>query len=444
MSAGRLLVGSSPDESDPDERPADNAQTVLDLSTAIRRALAHNLTLIASAESLLVAQAQLAQAGLIRNPTLGQSNGFIFPISPVEGRGSVDFNIIQEINSIITRPTRVQLARIQRSQAGIDLAAQAFDIALQVEAKFNEVKHLEQAGRAAQQVADVYQRALHAAEARARAGVIPNSELTRALLQTADARRQVGRSMSQRDRAARELNVLMGRNDAPTWTIESEDSAFRAVEIPEEDEAERIASSARLDLGRARFDDTLAAVGVKLTRLNSYPQITAGIEMILDSGGHFSAGPAFSVTLPIFDTGEAAMAGALAQQRQAAKKLAALEQQVAQDVRTALSQTRIAEDDVRFYAEQMIPQQQHNADIAEQAFENGVTDFDSLLNGLRDYAAAVQAYTESLDAYRSSLVALERAAGCTVPRLRAGMMPDAMSGDDASTECPTRTKGGSP
>ncbi len=441
LSAGQLLT-RSPSEAGGQEE-SEPAGT-LDLATAIRLALAHNLNLIASAESLSVAQAQLAQAGLLQNPTLGQSNGFLFPISPVQGRGGFDFNIIQQINTLITRPTRVQLARVQRAQAGIDLAAQALDLALQVESKYNEVVHLEQAGHAAKQVAGVYERALQAAEARALAGVIPNPELNRARLQTADAQRQVGRTAAQRDRAARELNVLMGRGSAPAWSIPADDEGFHAAALPDGAEAERVARLARLDLHRARFDDKLATAGVELARLNRFPQITAGIEMILDNGGHWSGGPSFSVTLPIFDTGEAAMASARAQQRQVAKHRVALTQQVEQDVRTALSQARLAEDDARFYAEQMIPQQRRNADLAQQAFENGVTDFDSLLNSLRDYTAAVQAYTESLDAYRSSLVVLERAAGCTLPRLTAGDVRDVLGDNGPSCPSPTQKDGGPP
>src|SRR5579862_7023477 len=54
----------------------------LSLEQATACALRSNLSLVAASENLTLAHGQLVQAGLIQNPTLGQSSGWLFPISP--------------------------------------------------------------------------------------------------------------------------------------------------------------------------------------------------------------------------------------------------------------------------------------------------------------------------------------------------------------------------
>lgn len=392
---------------------------VLTLKEAIDRTLAHNLNLVASAENLAIAQAQLAQAGLWQNPTLGQTGAFFFPLSGQGGVPAWDLEVGQLLNTFLTRPYKVAAAEAQRFQAGIDLASQTFDLAEQAAGKYAEMSHLLRNRKLAEKVAASYKRAWEAAEARAKVGMIPRPDVNRARLQYEDAQRQVRHLQTQFLRAAREMNWLMGISSSPQWQLppEAGEAPRNLPGIPDSRELEALGRQHRLDFLRADFDRRIAATNVKLAKLGMIPQFTALFDIARDSSKKYTGGPAFNMELPIFDTGHVAVVLAEAQQRLADKTYVAMEGQVSQDVRTAYDNVRISEEDLRFYRDQQIPQEEENVRLSELSFRLGNTDLDDLLNTLREYVATLQAYEDAVDANEQNLLALERAVGMVLARM---------------------------
>jgi outer membrane protein, heavy metal efflux system len=416
--AARLL------RTDPRQQPAPPAGP-LTLRQAVARTLEHNRALVAASESLAIARAQVAQASLIQNPTIGQSSGLLFPISPAAGLGSFDINITQTLNSIFTQPSRVKVARVQEMQAQIDLASQAFDLEQQAQSKYQELSHLVRSRQIAERVVEVYDRAVKAAEARQKVGLIPQPELNRARLQYLDALRQVRHLQSQYLRAAGEMNWLMGISSPPQWQL-PEDELRPPTQLPPAPDTaalERLGTRYRLDLLRADFDRRLGEYGVQLARTGLFPQTTVGAEFARDSGKHWVGGPVLvGIALPIFDPGYVALRLAEDQSLKAVKTYVAIEGQVRQDVRAALTNFQIAEDDLTFFRERLIPQQEENVRLMQESFRLGNDDLDALLNTLRDYVTALQSYEDTMQAYQDSSVALQRAVGLVWERIveRAG------------------------
>jgi outer membrane protein TolC len=392
----------------------------LTVEEATGRALRSNLSLVAASENLTLAHGQLIQAGLIQNPTLGQSSGWLFPVSPGVAP-SFDINISQVLNSIFTRPGRVAVAQVQELQANIDLASLAFALVQQVDGKYQEAVHLARSRQLAERVAALYGRAVQAAEARRRVGIIPTPELNRARLSYEDARRQVQHLASQYRRAAQELNWLMGYSTAPRWTLPPQSlTPPNGVEtLPDDNRLESMARDYRMDLLRARLDRRMADKGVELARVGLIPQTTLGLEFARDSSKNAFIGPFFNIVIPIFDPGLVALQLAEAQARKANKTYAALEGQVRQDVRTAADNFKIAADDVSFYQDRILPQQEENVKLMETSFELGNDDLDSLLNVYQSYVQQLQGYEDSLRAYHDSAVAMQQAVGVGWRRLGA-------------------------
>ena len=411
--AGRLLASSLPDT----QPPQDN----LFLQEATQRALSRNLSLVASAENLTLAHAQLLQAGLIQNPTIGQTGATLFPIHPAVGGVSFDVLISQAVNSILTLPNRKAVATLQELQANIDLANQAYLLAQQVDGKYQELIHLQRARRLALRIQDLYARAVRAAEARRKVGVIPTPELNRARLNYQDARRQVQHLATQYDRAAREMNWLMGYSAPPQWHLPPAIIADVGTvpNLPVLDLLERLGLRYRLDLLRANLDRKLGAKGIELARLGMIPQTTIGFDYAQDASHHSFGGPQLQFTLPIFDPGIVAVQSAEAQARKANKLYAALQGQVRQDVRTAYASWRIAADDVNFFRDQLIPQQDENVRLMEMSFRLGNDDLDTLLNVYQSYVTQLQSYEDAVQAYHDSAVALQQAVGLTWDRMLA-------------------------
>lgn len=393
----------------------------LTLQAATERALTHNLALIASGENLSIAHAQLVEAGLIANPTVGQSSGLLFPFAS-HAYPSVDVNITMMLNSIFTQPTRVSIAQMQELQANIDMASQAYLLAQQVDGKYQEMIQLLRRRRLGERITDLYARAVRAAEARRKVGIITTPELNRARLSYQDAVRQVRHLTLQYARAAREMNWLMGYPAEPQWRLPAsvvEDVGTVPVP-PDMSRLERLARQYRLDLLRADFDRRLGERGLQMARLGMVPQITVGGEFARDNQKNWSGGPwIVGVTLPIFDPGLVALALAEAQNRKAQKTYASLNGQVGQDVRTAFDNWRIAADDVNFFREGLIPQQEENVRLMETSFRLGNDDLDTLLNVYQNYVSQLQSFEDAIQAYHDSGVALQQAVGLTWDRILA-------------------------
>ena len=428
--SGRLLASSLPEPQPPVGE--------LTLGRATQLALSRNLALVASAENLTIAHAQLVQAGLIQNPTVGQTGATLFPLSPATGAVSFDVLISQTINSILTQSARVAIAKLQEFQVNIDVATQAYALAQQVDAKYQEMIHLHRARRLAERIQALYARAVQAAEARRRVGVVPTPELNRARLNYEDARRQVQHLASQYDRAAREMNWLMGYSTAPQWQLPRTvvDDVETISAIPELSWLERLAARFRLELLRADFDRKLGARGVELAKLGMIPQIMVGVDYAQDASKNTFIGPQFQLTLPIFDPGIVAVQLAQAQQRKADKTYTALHGQVQQDVRTALTNWRIAADDITFFRDRLIPQQEENVRLMETSFRLGNDDLDTLLNVYQSYVTQLQAYEDAIQAYHDAGVALQQAVGLTWERIMAEAGPGAAQ--TRPTTAPTR------
>ena len=402
------LLGERSTRSAEDSPPAG----LLNLDDAVARSLRHNYALIAAAESLTIARAQVAQASLIQNPTLGESSGLLFPFN-AHMLPTFDINIAQVLNSIFTQPARVKVARLQELQAQIDLATQAFQLAQQATSKYHEVSHIIRSQRIAAQVVAVYDRAVKAAEARQQVGLVPMPELNRARLNYFDAVRQVQHLQTQYQRAAREMNWLMGVSTPPLWKL-PDDALQPPLELPPAPAIPALEMAAlkyRLDLLRADYDRQLGAFGVKLARIGLIPQITVGAEFARDSSKHWSGGPFFNMALPIFDPGIVALILAQDQQRKADKTYLALAGQVRQDVRTAVANFQIAEDDLQFFRNKLIPQEEQNRRLMEESFRLGNDDLDALLNALHDYVSALQSNEDTTQAYQDSSTALQGAVG---------------------------------
>jgi outer membrane protein, heavy metal efflux system len=396
-----------------DERQGDRPPSgILTLEEAVGRSLRHNYALIAAAESLTIARAEVAQASLITNPTVGQSSGLLFPFNS-HMLPSFDVNITQVLNSIFTQPARVRVARLQELQAQIDLATQAFALSQQATSKYHELSHIRRSQQIANQVVDVYDRAVKAAKARQQVGLIPMPELNRAILNYTDARRQVQHLQSQYQRAAQEMNWLMGFSMPPFWGLPDEElkPPLQLQPLPSIPALEAAGLSYRLDLLRADYDRKLGDYGVKLARIGLIPQLTVGGEFARDNNKHWMGGPFFNVALPIFDPGLVALALAEDNKRKADKVHLALSGQVQQDVRTALANFQIAEDDLRFFREKLIPQQEENRRLMEESFKLGNDDLDALLNTIHDYVTALQSNEDTTQAYQDSSTALQAAVG---------------------------------
>lgn len=94
-------------------------------------------------------------------------------------------------------------------------------------------------------------------------------------------------------------------------------------------------------------------------------------------------GPAFSLTLPLFDQNQAQIGKARFAYQQSALQLDALERTVIQAVRQGVDAARTARRVAEYFHEKMLPQAQSNLDLSRQSYQAGRASLIVLLDAQR-------------------------------------------------------------
>ncbi len=386
---------------------------------AVRLALTHNLSLITQAESLPIAEANLAQAGLLPNPTIGQSGAFYFPLSGQGGYTAFDIFVSETINEFWTLPRKVAIAKAQRFQAGIDVSTAGFSLAQQTRQQYQQLVYLSRDGALQRRISSTYKQAMDEAAAMLKGGLVTRSDYNRAVIAYEDNLRQAHHYDTQLEGAARQMNWLMGAQGVVEWTLPSSihDAPKLLAALPNQKRLEDLAVKYRMDLLRADFDRKIAGISVELAKLGYIPEITIGFDAQKDSTRHWTGGPNFDTSLPIFDPGIVAFWTAKYQQIQTESTYVTLQGQCRQDVRNALNALQVAAEDVTFSRDVTIPQEEQNIKEAELSYKLGNSQFDDYLNAIREYVGVLQNYEDEIQAYNQAIIGLETAVGLSFKRI---------------------------
>jgi len=215
------------------------------------------------------------------------------------------------------------------------------------------------------------------------------------------------------------MNWLMGVQSAPRWRLPESagESPQIIAALPDSGRLEELAGKYRLDLLRADYDRKIASTSVTLARLGFIPQTTLGFDAARDGNKLWTGGPSFSTSLPIFDPGIVAYWLARYQQEQTERNYITLGAQARQDVRNALNALQIAAEDVTFYRNVTIPQEEENVKLAQLSFKLGNSQFDDLLNSIREYVGVLQNNEDAIQAYHLAVIGLQTAVGLSYRRI---------------------------
>jgi len=385
---------------------------------AVQRALKHNLSLVASTETLPIAQANLVQAGLFPNPNFGQTGAFYFPFSGQGGAVAADFLFTETLNGLFAAPFKTQIARAQKYQAGIDIADQAFGLAQQTRLQFDRLGSLIREQAIENRIAKAYREAADDAKAKTGAAAVMAMDVERTLVQCHDAERLERRASIDYANGATQLNWLMGVQSAVNWEMPegAKDPPLMARLPAASQPLEQMGLKYRMDFIRASFDHEIAKGTVMLARLGTYPQTTIGFDAKRDINKDWRGGPTFASGLQFFDPGIVGYWLAEYELIQTEWRYEALKGQVRQDVRNALGTIQAAEVDLAFY-ESVMPQEEEIVHQQELSFRQGNTPFENLLDTLQEYSEILRSNECAIQAYQEAEVRLETAVGLSMQRI---------------------------
>ncbi|MBX3258274.1 MAG: TolC family protein [Labilithrix sp.] len=382
----------------------------LTADAAVEVALLGSPRLRAKLEELAIAQADLVQAGLLKNPvfSFGRTAWESEHITP-----NLFATVEQDFLDVLTMPMRKRVAATELEATKLEVADHVLELAAEVREAFYAAQAAEQVVAMRRLVAEAAKASAELATRQHEAGNMSDLALSTELGLTAqttlDLRRAEGEAAVLREK----LNKAMGTWGPRTgWKL-----GAKLPELPEhEPPLERLESAAiaqRLDVGAARRNVQGLGYALSLAKTTRW---TGTVSVAVEAGRlrhnkRISFGPSVALEIPLFDRREAQVAKLEAYARQAEHELHALAIDVRADVRSSRARVLTARGVVEEYGSVVVP-------LREKVVRFSQEQYDAMLLGVYQLIQAKQsefeAYREYIEALRDYWIArsdLERAVG---------------------------------
>jgi len=321
----------------------------LSADSAVQIALLNNHNLQATYEELGIAQADLVEAGLLRNP--------IFTFERRFPGQAMEVDVLKEFIDIVLLPLRKRIAEAQFQAAKLRVGHEVLNLAAEVRAAFYGYQGDQQLVDLRKTVADATERSAETALRLQQAGNLKNLDLANEQASHAEAKIELAKAQSKGTQNREKLNKLIGAYGAQTnWTV-----AARLPQLPSYEIStvplESRAIEQRLDLAAARQDVVAIARGAGLTRLDAIfsERNEIGAHYERETTGEYSIGPSVNLPIPIFNQGQTAVARGGAKLRQSQQRYLALATDIRSDVRSARDRMLLARQQVEYFKSTALP-----------------------------------------------------------------------------------------
>jgi cobalt-zinc-cadmium efflux system outer membrane protein len=322
---------------------------------AIHISLLNNRRLQATYERLGIAQANLVQAGLLRNPIFHAELRFLEG-NPPGADPILEMAVSQNFLDVLMISLRKRLAQAQLEAAKADVTGRIMDLTARVKIAFFIFQAAAQALELQRHILKAADASYDMARRLHRAGNITSLDLAneralyeRTKLAVASAELAV---LEEREK----LNSLMGLwGDDTEWK-----AAPRLPDIPPEEidlsglEHRAVERSQDLIILRERMKAMAARAGMDETEL-VFPELELGAAAEREPDGLWNVGPAIAVALPIFDWGQARRAAGRARLRQLWNEYTAKAVDVRSAVRSARHRILTARRQSEYYRMVLLP-----------------------------------------------------------------------------------------
>jgi cobalt-zinc-cadmium efflux system outer membrane protein len=404
-------------------------QRTLTPDDAVQIALLNNRDLQAMYSDLGVAQADLVQAGLLRNPILDAA--VLFHLGPI--RPDVQLGVVFSVLDALYVPLRKRVVAAQFEEAKLRVTGAVLDFVLDVRHAFYAHQANEQLLGLRRTIAQSLDASFDATRRLHEAGNITDLDLARD--RAAMERSKLAlRSAEVSVRQSRErLNTLMGLSGRDTeWTVEERLPDVPADPLPVA-EVERHAVMRSIDLEQAR--QRIVATGQRLGYERAtalIPSMEIGANAEKESDEPWGVGPSVAVPIPIFDQGQGRIARATAEMRRAQHEYHALAVRIRAASRALVERARGAGDRARYVRDIVLPLQARivsEAQLQYNAMQVGIFDL------LRDRQQQIETAVEYVEVLREYWVAR-----ADLLHLLSGRLPAAEAPRPAGANGKTRMK----
>jgi cobalt-zinc-cadmium efflux system outer membrane protein len=399
---------------------------------AVQIALLNNRNLQAVYEELRVAQADVVQAGLLKNPVFDGSIRFV-----ESGGGEIlDLGIAFDFLDVFLIPMRKAIAEQQFEASKLRVTGAVLDLVGKTKTTFYELQAAQQMLELRQTTVAAYGASFDFAKRLRAAGNITRLRVANEQALYEEAKLAVVEAEERVVAIREELNQRMGLfGGSGTWHV-----ATRLREVPAEafqaDRLEAIAIERSLDLKLSQGEVIVAARRLGITKpLGLLSELEAGATAERESDGEWSVGPSVSLPIPVFSQGQPAVAKADAALRQAMQRHFAAAVHVRSAVRTAYARMQAARARAIHLRDTVLPLRQFVVDESQKEYNAMLIGAFDLLQAKRDQVEAGRQYLDSLRDYWIARAELEQIAsgrlvrgGVAVPSAESFSSPSPISG----------------
>jgi len=362
-----------------------------------------------------LAAAQLIQAGIIPNPTIGYTRDFVTGGNTAGTVTAFGFTGSWDISALISHGAKVAAARANVQAISLDVAWTEWQTAVAAKLALYRVVALEAELIRARQIASDQQQTvdtLQAAVDRHEKSVL---DLAAAQASREDARATVLTLEQERDRQRLELKKAVGVLPETELPIAQGVALPSDLPLPSEGELVGELENRRLDLVGLRQGYQSQEETVRAAVLAQFPKIVLGFNPhSSDTTNVHTAGFGISIDLPIFDRNQGNIAIETATRQKLFDEYAARLFEAHSDIATAVADIRSLNRQVAA-AEAALPVLQHLVDIAKEALDQGAADvlgyFQAKTNLNQKSLQIIKLKQQLVD----SRIALELASGKYVP-----------------------------
>jgi len=380
---------------------------------AVEIALVNNPALTQTYEDLGISQADMVQAGLLKNPTFGADLGFAITSGATR---EVRLSLVQDFLDLFVLPLRREIARDQFEADTLRVAHAALETVADVEKSFVAAQARAELVTYRRSVLEASGAAAELSDQQFEAGNV--SELQRASERAVyeQAKLDLAREEIELLDARERINRLLGLwGETTAWTF-AESLPTALPPEPKLEHLESFAMRQRLDVTVARRRAALLAKALGMARSTRLiGRLEVGVDAHQDPEGSRVLGPNLIIELPIFDQRQAAIARLEAQVRQQERRLSATSIDARSEVRLADARLRMARQTVLHYREVLVPLRKT---VTEQALLHYNGMFISPFQLLAEKQGEIdvrRGYLEALRDYWSARAELARALGGALP-----------------------------
>jgi cobalt-zinc-cadmium efflux system outer membrane protein len=388
----------------------DTLKHELTAEQAVQIALLNNRSLIATYEELSIGQAEVVQAGLLRNPTFSarMTTAEADRLDP-----NLELGVAWDFLDVVMLPAKRKIAATQLEATKLRVADAVLAVTSDTRRAYFELVTAQQVTSMRRAVAEAAEASADLAARQNAAGNTNDLSLVNEQSTFEQFRFDLARAEADVLAAREGLTRLLGfwGPEASSLTVPSRLPELPAKETPVA-HMEAMAMAKRLDLESLRKEREAIGRTLSLVRSSRFtPGVGIGVDGARLNNGTVVLAPNTQLELPIFDQKQALVARIEALFRQADDRLRARAVELRSEVRAASSRAEFARNTVVQYRTRIIPLRERLVALSQQQYDAMLLGVYQLLAAKQSEVNGYREYIEATRDYWLARIDLERAVG---------------------------------